>query len=90
MEIPLTPQAEAIVHRYLMMGYSSAADVIEEALRRLDMETQSEGDWLRSEVRKGLASGNAVPYDLEAIVAEADAEFDAGVFDLKSHAVPQH
>jgi len=89
MEIRLTPQAETIVHRYLAMGYSSAADVIEEALRRLDMETQSEADWLYSEVQKGLASGDVVPYDLKAIVAEADAEFEADIFDLTSYAVPQ-
>ncbi|MDF5728272.1 MAG: type II toxin-antitoxin system ParD family antitoxin [Rhizonema sp. PD38] len=90
MEIPLTPQAKSIVHRYLAMGYSSATDVIEEALRRLDMETQSEGDWLRAEVQKGIASGDAILYDLKAIVAEAEAEFEAGVFDMTSYAIPQH
>lgn len=90
MEILLTSQAEAIVNRHLAMGYSCVAAVIEEALRQMDRQTQLEVDWLRSEVQKGLNSGEAVPYDLDAIVAEADGEFEAGVFDLSSNAVPQH
>jgi antitoxin ParD1/3/4 len=90
MDIPLTSQAAAIVNRHLSMGYTSAAEVIEEALRRLDTQTQLEGNWLRSEVQKGLDSGEAVPYDLEAIAAEADAEFGAGIFNLGSSAIPQH
>ncbi|GAA6616475.1 type II toxin-antitoxin system ParD family antitoxin [Scytonema sp. NUACC26] len=90
MEIPLTSQTEAIVNRYLAMGYTSAASVIEDALLRMDRQMQGETDWLKAEVQKGLESGDAVPYDLDAIVMEADSEFEAGIFDVNSYALPQH
>ena len=73
MNVSLTPQLEEMVKRKVESGlYSSASEVMREALRLLEehdrlrtMRTQE----LRAEIQKGLDSGEATPLDMGAIKA---------------------
>jgi antitoxin ParD1/3/4 len=77
MNVNLTPQLEELVRAKVDSGmYSSASEVVREALRLMDEQDrlrQVKLDELRREVRQGLASGPSEPWDASAVKAKARA-----------------
>jgi len=77
MNVNLTPQLEELVRAKVDSGmYSSASEVVREALRLMDEQDrlrQVKFDELRREVRKGLDSGESEPWDAAAVKAKARA-----------------
>lgn len=75
MDISLTSQLEKVVKEKVASGlYSSASEVVGEALRLLDDHDRLQQinlERLRSDVQQGLDSGESAPLDMEAIKAEA-------------------
>jgi antitoxin ParD1/3/4 len=75
MNISLTPQLEAFVQEKVASGlYSSASEVIREALRMLEDQDRLKAmklEALRKEIDKGLEQlerGERVPYEPEKII----------------------
>ena len=59
MKISLTPQSEAFIQKALTSG-ETVDDIINRAIASLQRELESQehqGDWLRTEIRKGDESG---------------------------------
>jgi len=75
MNVNLTPQLEAMVRAKVSSGlYTSASEVVREALRLLEEQDrlrQIKLDELRREVRKGLDSGPSEPWDAVALKQKA-------------------
>ena len=75
MNVNLTPQLEELVRAKVDSGmYTSASEVVREALRLMDEQDrlrQMKFDDLRREVRKGLDSGKSEPWDATALKAKA-------------------
>jgi toxin ParE1/3/4 len=75
MNVNLTPQLEELVRSKVNSGmYSSASEVVREALRLMDEQDrlrQAKLDDLRRELRKGLDSGTSEPWDAAAVKAKA-------------------
>lgn len=70
MNVSLTPHLEEFVKQKVESGrYTSASEVVREALRLLE-ERDRQLDALRREIQKGLDSGPAVPMDFDDIKAE--------------------
>jgi antitoxin ParD1/3/4 len=73
MNISLTPQLEELVKQKVDSGlYSSASEVMREALRLLnerDRLRDLQQEELMAEIKKGLDSGAPTPLDIEAIKA---------------------
>jgi len=73
MNVSLTPQLEAWVHRQVESGlYGSASEVMREALRLLDERDRLRSirlEALRAEIQQGLDSGAPTPLDVGAIKA---------------------
>jgi len=70
MNVSLTRQLQLLVRRKVASGlYTSAAEVVREALRLLDGRDRGRAT-LRREIEAGLESGPAVPADVEAIIAD--------------------
>lgn len=73
MNISLTPHLEDLVKGKVESGfYSSASEVMREALRLLEERDQLRElrlEELRREIRKGIDSGAATPLEMEAIKA---------------------
>lgn len=71
MNVNLTPQLEDLVRTKVSSGlYTSASEVVREALRLMeerDRIREAKLAELRSEVRKGLASGPSEPWSPESI-----------------------
>jgi len=71
MNISLTPQLEELVKRKVDSGlYVSASEVMREALRLLEERDRLNAmrlEELRTEIKKGLDSGEATPLDIGAI-----------------------
>jgi antitoxin ParD1/3/4 len=71
MNISLTPQLEKLVQDRVKSGrYTSASEVIREALRLMDERDrllEAKFDQLRQDIREGLDSGPAAPWDPEEI-----------------------
>jgi len=71
MNVNLTPELETLVRRKVASGmYTSASEVVREALRLMEEQDQMRAvrlDQLRRDVRKGLESSPAEPWDPEAI-----------------------
>lgn len=69
MNINLTPQLEAMVREKVAGGlYSSASEVIREALRLMEAQDQLRAvklEQLRQDIREGLESGPATPWELD-------------------------
>jgi len=82
MNISLTPQLEALVKKKVESGlYSSASEVIREALRLLEERDRLQAirqEELRAEIKAGLASGEPTPLDLEEIKARGRRRLAAG------------
>ena len=75
MNVNLTPQLEELVRSKVKSGmYSSASEVVREALRLMDEQDrlrQAKLEELRRELRKGLDSGTSEPWDAAAVKAKA-------------------
>ena len=71
MNISLTPQLEELVKRKVDSGlYVSASEVLREALRLLEERDRLYAirlEELRTEIKRGLDSGEGPPLDIEAI-----------------------
>jgi len=74
-DISLTSQLEKVVKEKVASGlYSSASEVVGEALRLLDDHDrlqQIKLERLSNDIQEGLASGESAHLDMEAIKAEA-------------------
>jgi antitoxin ParD1/3/4 len=77
MNVNLTPQLEELVRSKVNSGmYTSASEVVREALRLMDEQDrlrQAKLDELRREVRKGLDSGTSEQWNAAAVKAKARA-----------------
>lgn len=71
MNISLTKQLEELVKSKVESGlYGSASEVMREALRLLEERDRMRSirlEDLRTEIKRGLDSGEATPLDIEAI-----------------------
>jgi antitoxin ParD1/3/4 len=67
MNINLTPQLEDLVRQKVASGlYTSASEVVREALRLMDEKDRllsAKLEQLRQDIREGLDSGPAAPWD---------------------------
>lgn len=72
MNISLTSELEQMVQEKVASGmYSSASEVIREGLRLLkerDILQAMKLQELRTEIRKGIDSGEPTPLDMEAVI----------------------
>jgi antitoxin ParD1/3/4 len=77
MNVNLTPQLEELVRAKVDSGmYTSASEVVREALRLMDEQDQfrrARLEDLRHEVRKGLESGASEQWDPATVKAKARA-----------------
>jgi antitoxin ParD1/3/4 len=77
MNVNLTPQLEELVRAKVHSGlYSSASEVVREALRLMDEQDrlrQVKLEELRREIRRGLHSGTSEPWDAETTKHQARA-----------------
>jgi antitoxin ParD1/3/4 len=77
MNISLTPQLEKLVSDRVKSGlYTSASEVIREALRLLDSRDRSMVQQLRADVEAGLRqleAGQSRPFDADAVERIAQA-----------------
>ena len=75
MNVSLTDELGEFVNAKVSSGrYTSASEVVREALRLMEHHEQIEAaklQWLREAYQAGLASGDAGELDLAAIKAEA-------------------
>jgi antitoxin ParD1/3/4 len=71
MNVNLTPQLEELVRSKVASGlYTSASEVVREALRLLEEQDRLKSaklEQLRGEVRRGLESGPGETWDAEAV-----------------------
>lgn len=81
MNVNLTPQLEELVRAKVASGmYTSASEVVREALRLMDEQDrlrQAKLDELKRELRKGLESGPSEQWDATAVKAKARARRSA-------------
>jgi antitoxin ParD1/3/4 len=74
MNINLTPQLEELVREKVSSGrYNSASEVIREALRLMEVQDEMRAvklDRLRRDLREGLDSGPATPWNVEEMKQE--------------------
>ena len=77
MNVNLTPQLEELVRSKVDSGlYTSASEVVREALRLMDEQDrlrEAKLEQLRGDVRQGLASGPSEPWDADAVKGTARA-----------------
>ncbi|MBI5323188.1 type II toxin-antitoxin system ParD family antitoxin [Bradyrhizobium sp.] len=75
MNVSLTDELGEFVNAKVSSGrYTSASEVVREALRLMERHEQIEAaklQWLREAYQTGLASGDAGELDLAAVKAEA-------------------
>lgn len=75
MNVNLTPQLEELVRSKVASGlYTSASEVVREALRLMDEQDRlrmAKLDQLRSDVRRGLDSGPGETWDAEVVKRQA-------------------
>ena len=81
MNVNLTPQLEQMVRDKVDSGrYSSVSEVVREALRLMeerDLMYEAKLGELRAEIRKGIESGPAAPFDAAAIKRKGRARLAA-------------
>jgi antitoxin ParD1/3/4 len=77
MNVNLTPQLEELVRSKVASGmYTSASEVVREALRLLDEQDQVRAvrlERLREDIGKGLKSGPSEAWDATALKTQARA-----------------
>ncbi len=75
MNIHLTDHFEKFIENKLKSGhYSSASEVVRDALRLFEEQEQIKAlklQALKEEIKKGLESGDPIPFDAEAIKKKA-------------------
>ena len=75
MNVNLTPQLEELVRSKVASGlYTSASEVVREALRLLDEQDRTKEaklEQLRGEIRRGLDSGSSGPWDAGTVKQKA-------------------
>jgi antitoxin ParD1/3/4 len=75
MNIHLTDHFETFIGKKLKSGhYGSASEVVRDALRLLEEQDQIKAlklQTLKEEIRKGLESGDPVPFDANALKKKA-------------------
>ena len=75
MNVNLTSQLEELVRSKVASGlYTSASEVVREALRLMDEQDRLKGaklEQLRGDVRQGLASGPGKTWDADAVKRKA-------------------
>ena len=75
MNVNLTPQLEELVRAKVASGmYTSASEVVREALRLMDEQDRLRAaklDKLRDDVREGLASGTSEPWNASNMKSDA-------------------
>lgn len=78
MHVSLTPKLEELVRRKVESGlYNNASEVVREALRLMaaqDAQREARLAALRDALVEGERSGPPEPLDMNAILAELDAE----------------
>ena len=81
MNVSLSPQLEAMVKDKVASGrYTSASEVVREALRLMEQRDQLSAmrlQQLQQDIQDGLASGEPVPWNPEAIKAEGRRRIEA-------------
>lgn len=81
MNVNLTPQLEELVREKVASGrYTSASEVVREALRLLQDQDQLRSvrlETLRKDIRQGLESGPGEPWDAAAAKRQARARRSA-------------
>ncbi len=81
MNVSLTPQLEEMVRNKVESGlYSSASEVMREALRLLEERDRLHAlrlEELRAEIQKGVDSGAPTPLDVKAIKARGRERLSA-------------
>lgn len=74
MNVNLSPQLEEMVRRKVASGlYTSASEVVREALRMMEAQDQQRAaklEQLRQDIREGLDSGEPTPWDTAEIKRE--------------------
>jgi antitoxin ParD1/3/4 len=69
--VNLTPQLEEMVRQKVRSGmYSSASEVVREALRLMQEKESSQGiriDQIRQDIREGIESGEPSPWNADEI-----------------------
>jgi antitoxin ParD1/3/4 len=77
MNVNLTPQLEEMVRAKVASGmYTSASEVVREALRLMDEQDRLRAaklDRLREDIRQGLASGSTEAWNAADVKAQARA-----------------
>ena len=77
MSVNLTPQLEELVRAKVASGmYTSASEVVREALRLMDEQDRLRAaklEQLRDDVREGIASGVSQPWSASKAKSEARA-----------------
>lgn len=77
MNVNLTPQLEEMVRRKVASGlYTSASEVVREALRLMDEQDQVRAarlQQLRNDIREGLESGESEAWDPEQVKQQGRA-----------------
>ena len=77
MNVNLTPQLEELVRSKVASGlYTSASEVVREALRLMDEQDRVRAaklEQLKADVRRGLDSGKSQPWDAAAVKQKARA-----------------
>lgn len=88
MNVNLTPQLEELVREKVASGrYTSASEVVREALRLLQDQDQLRGvrlETLRNDIRQGLNSGPGEPWDASTSKRQARARRSARPKSAKS------
>ncbi len=83
MNVNLTPQLEEMVRRKVASGlYTSASEVVREALRLMEEQDRVRAvrlEQLRVDIKKGLSSGVAQPWDAQALKRQGRARRSAKV-----------
>ncbi len=80
MNVSLTARLEKLIKQKVATGrYSSASEVVREALRLLeerDLTQAAKLEALRADIREGLDSGPGAPLDIEAIKSAGRKRLD--------------
>ena len=82
MNVTIADDLARFVEKKVESGaYGSARAVVEDALRRLELDQQTEEEkltWLRAAYAEGIASGDAGEIDIEELIKEARRQYEAG------------
>ncbi len=72
MNVSLNPHFNEFINGLVEAGhYNSASEVIREALRLLEKQKQTEVEYFRREIQKGIDSGPSTPWNKEEFLREA-------------------